>query len=177
MTCAMQITTASGHTLLVRRLQPHDAPLLVRFFHGLSFQTRWQRFFRTYQGISPLWVRREARRIAAIRPQRQLALIALWTPPARRHPQMVAGIQLVRTVRHGIQAEVGMVVADAFQRQGVGLELLRIGCEQAKAEGITQLVAVMHAENSGMWRTLNKLGYAMRSSVSLGERSVTISLE
>jgi|GEM_PF-2031530 Acetyltransferases len=172
----MQIKTKNGEILEVRRVQPSDAPLMVRFFHGLSYQTRWRRFLRTYEGISPLWIRREARRIARIRPQRQIAFIALWTPPHRKHQQMVAGVQVIRTTRDGPEGEFAIVVADAFQRQGIGVQLTRIAFEEAKKEGITEIVAYMHADNTGIWRTLKAVGYPLHCEVGLGERIVRLSL-
>ena len=55
-------------------------------------------------------------------------------------------------------AEVGLLVEDAAQRQGLGTELLDTIAASARAHGITTLVATTLAESRHVYRMLGALG-------------------
>jgi acetyltransferase len=158
----------------VRPLRPEDGPALVRFFHCLSPQTRWQRYGRTLDNVSKQWVRREVRRGLRRGPELQVALLALVPGDARR---LAAEAQLVRDAPGGEAAELGIVVCDRFQRQGLGAQLLRLLFEAGGAAGITTVCAEMQADNAGMWRSLARLGLPIASEVRGGERFVRVGLK
>jgi acetyltransferase len=170
----VQIHTNEGLPLTVRRLQANDGPLLVRFFHMLSPQTRLQRYLRPLDTVSPRWVRQHARIIARRNPALQIGLLALL--PLRARGELVAGAQLVRPATDSQEAELGIVVRDDFQRRGIGGQLLRLLLEQGRAAGLQRVSATMYAENEAMWRALRRLGLPLRSEMSSGERTVVVSL-
>ena len=54
-----------------------------------------------------------------------------------------------------------MLVTDARQGKGIGTELLRRLVEIARAEGVATIGADMRAENMGMRRAAEKVGFTM----------------
>lgn len=170
----MNIRTGQGETLEVRPLLPNDGPALVRFFHCLSPQTRWQRYGRTLDGVSKQWVRREVRRGLRRAPALQVVLLAL-VPGERR--RFAAEAQLVRDAASAEAAELGIAVCDRYQRQGVGAQLLRLLFDAGRAAGIRTVRAEMQADNAGMWRSLVAIGLPLHSAVRGGERFVMLTLK
>jgi GNAT superfamily N-acetyltransferase len=57
-----------------------------------------------------------------------------------------------------VSAEVGLLVEDAAQRQGIGTELLDVIVASARAAGITTLVATTLAEARHVHRMLGRVG-------------------
>lgn len=59
-------------------------------------------------------------------------------------------VGLAQLLRDGNEAEVALLVADAWQRRGVGSALLRWLLETATAEGFEAVYAVTQPSNDGM---------------------------
>jgi GNAT superfamily N-acetyltransferase len=70
----------------------------------------------------------------------------------------VAIARCIRETSDPEQAEVAFVVADEWQRRGVGSLLVHRLSEQARAAGILRWKAEMLAENEGALRLLAKVG-------------------
>ena len=57
------------------------------------------------------------------------------------------------------EAEIAFIVADAYQKQGVGTAMLNHLCSIARQAGLKDLYALAIADNEGAPRLLNKLGF------------------
>ena len=57
------------------------------------------------------------------------------------------------------EAEVTFMVADDYQRQGIGTAMLNHLCSIARQGGLKRLYALAIPENQGAPRLLNKLGF------------------
>ncbi|MGH3980187.1 MAG: GNAT family N-acetyltransferase [Pseudonocardiaceae bacterium] len=73
-------------------------------------------------------------------------------------------------------AEIGLLVEDAWQRRGVGTALARRLVELARAGGITELNAVVHADNHRLTRLLRRAGLRPQARVSEGMMHVRAEL-
>lgn len=149
-------TTRLGNTLYIRRMTPMDAPFLVDMFENLSEESRYLRFQQTYEQheMDRLW--REAETIAGMIGEESEGLIAFADLPD--HPNApVAAARFVRTNDH--EAEAAITVIDAFQRQGIGTELMLRLARLAMREGLQRIVGVALNENRGLWSTLRRLPY------------------
>ncbi|MFC1420994.1 GNAT family N-acetyltransferase [Streptacidiphilus cavernicola] len=73
-------------------------------------------------------------------------------------------------------AEVAVLVEDAWQRRGLGTELVRRLAELAGDAGIAQVYAVTTASNSGMVATLRRLGVPLDYQVEDGTLVITAHL-
>jgi len=70
---------------------------------------------------------------------------------------------IVAGVRYWItrpdEAEIAFIVADAYQKQGVGTAMLKHLCSIAGQAGLKRLYALAIADNEGASRLLNNLGF------------------
>lgn len=68
----------------------------------------------------------------------------------------------------GDETEVALLVEDAWQRRGVGSELLRRLAELAREAGSTQMYAVTQASNTAMVSLMRKLGVPLDHQIEDG---------
>jgi GNAT superfamily N-acetyltransferase len=71
-------------------------------------------------------------------------------------------VALANLVWEGPEAEVGLLVEDAWQRRGLGTALLRRAVRLASAAGIEVVHTHAHADNNAAVRTLRRLGRPMK---------------
>ena len=60
------------------------------------------------------------------------------------------------------RTELGVVVADAWQRQGLGTHFMRILGDRATLCGVRTLSAVTLADNTAAFALMRRLGWAMQ---------------
>ncbi|HEX7961901.1 MAG TPA: bifunctional acetate--CoA ligase family protein/GNAT family N-acetyltransferase [Terriglobales bacterium] len=148
-------TTRDGLSLTVRPIRPDDEPLVVKFHQQLSDRSVYLRYFLPLE----LRFRTSHERLITkcfIDYDREIALVAEHTD------EQGAGIAgIVRLIRNhsGNKAEVALIIADEYQRRGLGTNLLRNIIEVAKREGIATLYGTMLWENSGMKDLFTKAGF------------------
>jgi GNAT superfamily N-acetyltransferase len=127
----------SGAGDCIRPLREDDGALLDRLVAGLSSQSRYQRFHSPKRRLTP----GERASFTRVDGRDRLGLIALGSDG---DPLAVA--QAIRLRDDPAAAELGVVVADARQRQGLGTELIRRLAVRAAGVGIERLVASVLAE-------------------------------
>ena len=74
------------------------------------------------------------------------------------------------------EAEVALVVADAYQHHGLGSLLFERLAEQARDVGIGTFAAATLAENEAMLAVCRDSGYPLRSTVDAGVVDVTLDI-
>jgi GNAT superfamily N-acetyltransferase len=136
---------ATGRVL--RPSSPDDAPRLVAMFERCSPESRFGRF------LAPVRYFPAAHLVDVIRPSR---IRRSWVVDDPATGQLVALGSLFRN--QVVAAEVGLLVEDAAQRQGLGTELLDTIADNARVAGITTLVATARAESRHVHRMLERLG-------------------
>jgi len=124
-----------GPTLLVRPLRHGDVRTVVAVFERLGEASRRARF----NGPKPCLSRSDLRALAAADGSHH-ALVAY----VEGDPQPIA---IARLVREGSSAEVAFAVADAYQHKGVGSALTAELIADARAAGITEIVAQTTSDN------------------------------
>lgn len=129
----MSTATVAGQAVAVRLLEPTDGDLLCGFYGRLSPLTVYRRF------------------MAPIRPSEMLTKRLLNIDHCRREAMIavdadgIAGV--VRFAPSGESTEVAIVIADAWQRKGLGTLLMTRLAHVARARGIATFHATMLAEN------------------------------
>ena len=123
----------------IRPPDPADLAALTGFFAGLSMRTRVQRFFAPIRP-TPAMVRRACGQAGQARPGRR-RVDALRRHARRRHHRARHGRRPGRRRAAAGESltEIGVVVADAWQGQGVGSALVRALISRAQARGVTSL--------------------------------------
>jgi GNAT superfamily N-acetyltransferase len=97
----------------------------------------------------------DARLRRLVEPAAGLTLLAVHHDPRSGEEQVVATATLVT---EGDLGEVALLVADAWQRRGVGTALLRRLRAHAERTGVAALVAHTAADDVAMLRTLRRVG-------------------
>jgi acetyltransferase len=98
-----------------------------------------------------------------------MPLVADVRDPETGEPRIVAVGRLSKA--HGRnEAEFAILVADAWQRQGLGTELLRRLVAIGRAEGLDRIYAEMLGSNRGMRRASEAVGFQIGPMA--GDRSV-----
>ena len=146
-----------GRTVLIREIEREDAELVAEFLRGLCPETSYMRFMYT-KGYPDCdagdWVEFDR--------GRTLALLAETTINGWR--RSVADVRCIRDSDHSNSAELGIVVADDFQRRGLGSALLCAMSTFASSRGVNLLHAVTLHENMSMRGLALKFGFKSRRS-------------
>ena len=138
-----------GRSVALRVACREDATAVQEFVRGLSERSRRHRFFAPLRELSP----DQLDRITRSRPPADLALVGETTgSPGTR---IVAMAQYA--VCEPLDAEFAVVVDDAWQRQGLGIQLLRVLAEHAARAGLAALAGFVLADNWPMLALLTRL--------------------
>jgi GNAT superfamily N-acetyltransferase len=154
-----------GTKVDLRPLQPDDVERLRRTFDRLSPLSVYRRF------MTPLARPSEAglRRLADVDHRRREAVVA------------TSGDEIVGVARYSVQegdrqAEIAVVVEDAWQHRGLALLLLRRLAELARRRHLDEFTATILGDNRPAASMVRRLSPEARFSVRGGEIAVTIPL-
>ncbi len=142
-----------GARLHIRPIRPDDEPMMREFHGALSKESVYHR----YAGIVSLdqrIVHENLSRVCFIDYARQIALVAI------AGSTIVAVARLIRA-HDADEAEFALVVTDAYQRRGLGMELMRRLLAIARTERIGAVVGYILNENLGMQRICSTLGFTL----------------
>lgn len=143
--------TRDGAPLTIRPIAATDFEIEKAFIAGLSLETGYRRLLSPRKPQDD-----EIHRFTAIDPTRELAWIAVAETDGR---ETMCGV--ARYVRDGAHAEWAIVLADAWQRRGLGDKLLRKLIDSARAAGIEVLSDVTFSTNAGMQALARTLGFTL----------------
>ncbi|MEA5575669.1 acetate--CoA ligase alpha subunit [Anabaena sp. UHCC 0451] len=150
-------TLKNGTPIIIRPIRPEDEPLIVKFHKTLSEESVYLRYFHLIK-LSQRIAHERLTRICFIDYDREMALVAEYENPETKETEILAVGRLSKL--HGNNAaEFAMLVGDRFQCQGLGTELLRRLIEVGKNEKICCISADILADNLGMQRVCEKLGF------------------
>jgi RimJ/RimL family protein N-acetyltransferase len=134
-----------------RPISRDDRAALVRFFDGLSPQSRYQRFFSIKHELT----RRELDWLTAVDHVQHEAIVAVDT----RDGSLVAVSRyVVETHRPGV-VEFAIAVADRWQGMGIGTALGQQIVRRARANGMMTVSAVTLPYNRRVHALLRRLGF------------------
>jgi acetyltransferase len=137
--------------VILRPIHPGDYALERAFIMGLSRDSRYNRLLSA-RNLSA----QEIRQLTRIDYDREMAFVAV---AGRGVQARLLGV--ARYVRDAERAgaEFALVVADAWQRKGIGTLLLHALLQHARAAGIGRLHGITLASNQGMQDLARKLGF------------------
>ncbi|HTM61721.1 MAG TPA: GNAT family N-acetyltransferase [Burkholderiales bacterium] len=133
--------------LELRAAQPGDAALVQDFVRNLSQRSRLERFFTPLNELSPAQLFR-------ITAGQGLSLAAVVGN------ERIVGLAEYFRVRRG-EVEFAVVVADEWQGQGLGEQLLRALLEHAGRAGVERVGGVTRIGNTRMRALARKLGFGI----------------
>jgi acetyltransferase len=138
----------SGPEVVIRPIRPEDELLLVKFHESLSEESVYLRYFHMAR-LSTRVAHERLLRKCFIDYDREMALVAELTE-AEDQNVSILGVARLSRLPSSQEAELAVVVADKYQHQGLGSELIRRLVEIARIEKIKRLVAEFHSENSAI---------------------------
>jgi RimJ/RimL family protein N-acetyltransferase len=131
--------------LTIRALRDGDTDTVAALFERLGTRSRERRFC----GAKPHLRRSELEALARVSADRQVLVAFVDEDPEP------AG--MARLVRDGDIAEIAFEVADAHQGKGIGTVLARQLAADARAAGITRLVATVCGDNPPVESLLRRI--------------------
>jgi acetyltransferase len=148
--------TRDGWEGLIRPIAPGDESAWVEFVKRLSPATRYKRGGTRLEALTPALARE---RVAPDR-QREFALVAV---ASRAESSAIVGV--ARCQRHEDGSwEFMLVVADDWQRRGVGRRLMAALDAEMSRRGVPVLEGLVLASNRGMLEFVQRLGFRVEPS-------------
>ncbi len=149
-----------GRNVTIRPIRPEDEPLLVKFHHTLSEESVYFRYFHLMT-LSHRIAHDRLTRICFIDYDREMALVVDRKDPETGEHIILGAGRLSKS--HGVnEAEFAMLVADPYQQQGLGSELLLQLIQIGKDENLDAITAEILHENRPMQRVCEKLGFNLK---------------
>ena len=140
-----------GAPILIRPIRPDDKELLAAGLANLSKTSVQRRFLAP----KPRFTKAELRYLTEVDGWNHVALVAESpTLPSRR---LIGVARYVRLVEDPRAAEVAIVVADDFQRRGVGTLVAGELGRRARMRGIRRFTATIASDNYPAQRLMRKL--------------------
>ncbi len=160
------VTLRNGASVRVRAIRPDDERRLMALCRRLSPRTLYQRFF-SFRRLLP----EEAHAFANVDYQRRMAVVA--EVDDGQEPELVG------VARYGLSddgpADIGLVVADAWQGLGLGPLLLEEILHAGEQRGIHEFSADVLTDNRRALRLLARHTAIARRTVASGVTSVVFS--
>jgi acetyltransferase len=168
-------TMKDGTMANIRPIRPEDEPLMVKFHNMLSERSVMMRY--TYLiALSERVAHERLVRICFNDFDRELALVADHQDPYTGEPEIMAVGRMTK-VPGTEDAQFAILVADTFQRRGLGAELLRRLMAVAKEEKIRHLKAEFLIDNSATRRMCEKLGFRLEKVADQGLVKAEIAIQ
>lgn len=143
-----------GTEVILRPIRPEDEPMELEFIRGLSEETSRFRFFQIIKDLP-----HEALvRFCNIDYDREMAFIAETREGDRRLEIGVGRLIIEPNRRRG---EFAVVVADKYQRKGLGTKLVDMLIGVAQEKGLESIYGIILPENQGMISLCKKLGFQL----------------
>jgi acetyltransferase len=148
-------TLASGESLFVRPVRHDDGELEETFVRALSLESRYQRMLSGGTKVTPEWIDS----MTHIDYHRHMAF-AVTTVSDGIEQFVGVGRYVVDAVKSS--AEVALVLADAWQGQGLGRRLLETLLEHAESAGVREALGTVLATNVAMLRLVRSMGFMVK---------------
>lgn len=148
---------AEGPRVTLRPIRPEDAEMEQAFVKSLSAETRYFRFMDTLRELTPQMLVR----FTQIDYDREMAFVATVPEDGGE-----AEVGVARYVANpdGSSCEFALVIADGWQRRGLGRRMMEQLVDVARARGLRAMVGHVLAENRGMLTLCQKLGFGVSDS-------------
>jgi GNAT superfamily N-acetyltransferase len=144
------VSLRAGRKADLRPLARYDRQRLIDAFYRLSEESRYRRFFAPVQELSD----ESLEYLVDIDHHDHEAIVAL-DPDSE---ELVGVARYVRQAPGSDRAEAAVVVADDWQRQGLGRALLEYLAKRAREEGVVGFTALVQADNRRALDLLAEIG-------------------
>jgi acetyltransferase len=145
-------TLADGTKLMLRHIAPADAAREQAFVHGLSAQSSYLRFHGTLTDLS----QKDLKKFTEPDSRNEVALIVLHSADT--------GEEEIGVARYVIDpdranCEFAIVVADKWQKRGIGTRLMNALISHLQSSGVKQITGSIIKNNSPMRKFMKQMGF------------------
>jgi acetyltransferase len=145
---------ADGTRVTVRPIHPDDKEIEQAFVRNLSFQSRYFRFGYGLQELTPHMLNQ----FTHIDYDKEMALVAITKENDR---DIAIGVGRYVILPDGLTCEFALVIADSWQKRGIGFKLVSNLVDIARSSGLKTMEAEVLAENSRMLSLAKGLGFSI----------------
>ena len=154
-----RVSLADGTEVWIRPLRLNDREALTELYGRLGEHSRYQRFFACPVRLPASWAD------ALLEPSpRRLGLVA---EPVGEPPRIVALADYTVSA-DAESAEVGLLVEDAWQHNGLGRALFNHLLALGESRGIRSFVAYVHWSNLRVIHALGRIATIVNHAVEAG---------
>jgi acetyltransferase len=164
---------SDGTAVVIRPIRPEDEPLIAAFHGKLSERSVRSRYFQPLQ-LDLRTTHERLIRVCFNDYDRELALIVEHDGPGGAEALAVGRLSKMPGQS---SAEFAILVSDAWQRRGLGTELLRRLVVIGRSEGVTTINASILPDNLDMQRVCSKVGFELRHLPEDGVVQALLTLE
>jgi len=146
-------TLDDGEKLTLRHIAPTDAAREQAFVRGLSPQSSYLRFHGTIKDLS----KKDLKMFTEPDAQNAVALIVLRS--GERGEEEI-GVARYVIDPDGANCEFAIVVADTWQKRGIGTRLMNALIRHLQVSGVKRISGSVLKSNSAMRTFIKRLGFA-----------------
>lgn len=151
------LTMPDGRVIVIRAIVADDRDRVAAFVRELTPQSRRRRFFSAIRELSAAMLDR----LSHPDPARERVLVAVsGAGPNRR----IVAIAQVAPTDDAKDCEFALVVADDLQGQGLGMHMMDVLIDAARAAGYREVVGEVLTDNRAMLALARRAGFETRSS-------------
>ncbi|MGV3626196.1 MAG: GNAT family N-acetyltransferase [Betaproteobacteria bacterium] len=143
-----------GEPVTLRPIRPEDAAIEQAFVRGLSAESRRFRFMDGLRELTPPMLAR----FTQIDYDREMALIATVL---RGGAEIEIGVCRYITHPDDVSCEYAIVIADDWQRRGLGRRMMTQLIAVARTRGLQTMIGHVMGSNRGMLSLCQSLGFVL----------------
>ena len=143
-----------GTPMVIRPIRPEDAKIEDDFVRNLSPRSKYFRFMRALQELTPEMLVR----FTQIDYFREMAFIATTEVDGE---EIQVGVGRYVTNPDGGSCEFAIVVGDDWRRKGIGSRIMTALMEVARSRGLRRMEGEILSENHDMLTLMKSLGFTM----------------
>jgi len=156
-----QWKSREGIALTLRPIRPEDEPMVAQFHASLSQDSIYHRYFAP-SSLKSRVRHKELAHLCFIDYSRQMVLVAEAHNAEGKSAIVAIGDLKRRSESEG--SEFALLVTDAYQRQGLGTEMLRQLLAVAREERWEPVTAVILPDNRVMQEICRRMGFSVQFS-------------
>jgi RimJ/RimL family protein N-acetyltransferase len=153
--------TRTGLKIRFRPVKISDEPLLKDFFYSLSDESMYKRFLSTRRDIP-----HEMLQTFVIIDYTLKMVILAVLGESEKETIVAIGQYSLNGDMH--TADIALAVADRYQNQGLGIELISYLTDLARKKGLLGFSAEVLAENEPVFRLFDRMGFGIEKRNELG---------
>jgi acetyltransferase len=151
--CVETWTLDDGSKLTLRHIAPADAAIEQAFVHGLSRQSSYLRFHGTIKDLS----KKDLEKYTNPDSRNAVALIVVHSGETGEEE---IGVARYSIDPDGASGEFAIVVADAWQKRGIGTRLMNALIRHLKASGVKRISGSVLKSNAAMRKFAKQMDFA-----------------